>query len=82
VDAAVLVGLPRGLAEQTVIATVEGAAALLRSRGPDFIKLRAEVTSPGGVTAVGLRELELGAVRGAILRAVQEGHARARELGR
>jgi hypothetical protein len=26
--------------------------------------------------------LELGAVRGAILRAVQEGHARARELGR
>jgi pyrroline-5-carboxylate reductase len=82
VDAAVLVGLPRGLAEETVIAMVSGSAALLRSRGPDFIALRAEVTSPGGVTAVGLRELELGAVRGAIYRAVQEGHTRARELGR
>jgi pyrroline-5-carboxylate reductase len=82
VDAAVLVGLPRPLAEATVTATLEGSAALLRSRGPEFTRLKAEVTSPGGVTAAGLRELEVGAVRGAILNAVRAGHARAQELGR
>jgi pyrroline-5-carboxylate reductase len=80
VDAAVLIGLPRALAEETVVATVSGSVALLQARGPEFTRLKAEVTSPGGVTAVGLRELELGAVKGVIQRAVQEGHRRAEEL--
>jgi pyrroline-5-carboxylate reductase len=80
VDAGVLIGLPRPLAEETVIATVSGSVALLKARGPEFTRLKAEVTSPGGVTAAGLRELELGAVRGIVQRAVQEGHRRAQEL--
>jgi pyrroline-5-carboxylate reductase len=82
VDAAVLIGMPRPLAEETVTATVAGSVELLKARGPEFTRLKAEVTSPGGVTAVGLRELELGALRGVIQRAVQEGHRRAQELGR
>jgi pyrroline-5-carboxylate reductase len=80
VDAAVLIGLPRPLAEETVIATVSGSVTMLKARGPEFTRLKAEVTSPGGVTAAGLRELELGAVRGVLQRAVQEGHRRAKEL--
>jgi pyrroline-5-carboxylate reductase len=82
VDAGVLIGLPRAVAEDAAIGTVEGAVALLRQRGPDFTRLKAEVTSPGGVTAAGLAELEIGAARGALLKAVRAGHARARELGR
>jgi pyrroline-5-carboxylate reductase len=39
------------------------------------------VTSPGGTTAAGLRELERNGVRSAILEAVQAAAERSRELG-
>ena len=43
--------------------------------------LRAAVTSPGGTTAAGLRELERHGVRAAFLDAVMAATERSRELG-
>ena len=61
IEAGVLEGLPRDVSERLVEQTLLGSATLLAqsSDGPEA--LRAAVTSPGGTTAAGLRELEVGA---------------------
>lgn len=81
-EAGVLNGLPRDLAERLVAQTVLGAAELLvaSDEGPEA--LRAQVTSPGGTTAAGLRALEARSVRAAFLEAVTDATERSRELGR
>ena len=81
VDAGVLVGLSRPVAEQLAGQTLLGAARLLTGSDASAADLRAQVTSPGGTTAAGLRELERAGVRGALLDAVAAATARARELG-
>jgi pyrroline-5-carboxylate reductase len=58
VDAAVRRGLKASLAAQLAAETMSGTAALLEARGYDTLSVRREVTSPGGSTARGLRELE------------------------
>jgi pyrroline-5-carboxylate reductase len=81
-DAGVLNGLPRATAEALVRQTILGSARLL-AEGPDGPEaLRAAVTSPGGTTAAGLRELERHGVRAALLEAVSAATERSRELGR
>ena len=81
IEGGVLNGLPRDVAVTLVHQTVFGAGALLveSDEGPEA--LRAAVTSPGGTTAAGLRALERGSVRGAILEAVTAATERSRELG-
>jgi pyrroline-5-carboxylate reductase len=80
VDAGVLAGIARPLAEAMVTQLLVGSSALLADRG-DPAALRAMVTSPGGTTAAGLRVLEERAVRAALSEAVQAAAARSRELG-
>jgi pyrroline-5-carboxylate reductase len=58
VDAAVRRGLKAPLAAQLAAETMAGTAALLQARDYDTLSVRREVTSPGGSTARGLRELE------------------------
>src|ERR671918_151772 len=70
VDAGVLAGLPRPLSETLAHQTVLGAARLVVGTGQWPESLRAAVTSPGGTTAAGLRELERSGVRAAFLDAV------------
>lgn len=65
VDAAVRMGLKPGVASQLVVDTMAGSAALLEARDYDTLKVRREVTSPGGSTARGLDALERGGVRAA-----------------
>jgi pyrroline-5-carboxylate reductase len=79
-DAGVLAGLSRANSEALVAQLLVGSAALLAERG-DAARLRTEVTSPGGTTAAGLRELERHGVRAAMLEAVMAATARSRELG-
>jgi pyrroline-5-carboxylate reductase len=81
IEAGVLVGLTRDIATTLVTQTLLGSATLLDrdDDGPEV--LRAAVTSPGGTTAAGLRELELHGFRAAILDAVQAATTRSRELG-
>ena len=79
-EAGVLAGLPRAEAETLAFQTLLGAATLLGT-GESPEALRAGVTSPGGTTAAGLRELERHGVRAAFLEAVTAAAERSRELG-
>ena len=81
-DAGVLAGLPRDLAETLAFQTLRGASELLVESSDGVATLRAAVTSPGGTTAAGLRELERGGVRSAFLEAVMAATERSRELGK
>jgi pyrroline-5-carboxylate reductase len=82
IEAGVLAGLPRDVAETLTIRTLLGSARLLSDAGESPAALRAAVTSPGGTTAAGVRELERRGVRAAILDAVMAATERSHELGR
>jgi pyrroline-5-carboxylate reductase len=81
IEAGVLNGLPRDVATELVHGTIRGAGVMLTDTGDTAEQLRAAVTSPGGTTAAGLRALEVGAVRAAVLEAVSAATRRSRELG-
>jgi pyrroline-5-carboxylate reductase len=97
VDAAVDNGLSRSVATELVVQTMAGSAAMLLERldeaQPDGdvamgtaidttpAQLRATVTSPGGTTAAGLRELERGGLRAAVANAVTAAKTRSEQLG-
>jgi pyrroline-5-carboxylate reductase len=80
-DAGVLAGLPRAAADALVRQTLLGAATLLSRSDDGPEALRAQVTSPGGTTAAGLRVLEDRAVRAALIAAVAAAGERSAELG-
>jgi pyrroline-5-carboxylate reductase len=65
VDAGIRRGIPAELGAKLVVQTLTGTAELLRRRGNDTQAVRREVTSPGGVTARGLRALEDAGLRSA-----------------
>jgi pyrroline-5-carboxylate reductase len=81
IDAGVLAGLTRPVADALVRQLFVGSAAMLAD-GSDPVALRAMVTSPGGTTAAGLRVLEEHGTRSAFLEAVQAATRRSQELGR
>jgi pyrroline-5-carboxylate reductase len=93
VDAGVAAGLTRVVATDLAVQTMAGSAAMLLDRrdagggvsagGPDTAaaELRALVTSPGGTTAAGLRELERGGLRAAVAAAVEAAKTRSEQLG-
>jgi pyrroline-5-carboxylate reductase len=92
VDAAVDAGLPRQVATDLVAQTMAGSAAMLLERldtqpfeggaamDTSPAQLRATVTSPGGTTAAGLRELERGGLRAAVANAVAAAKTRSEQL--
>lgn len=82
IEGGVLAGLPRDVSVELATHTLLGAARLLAESGQTPEALRAQVTSPGGTTAAGLRVLEAGGVRSAFLEAVAAATERSRELGR
>lgn len=94
IDAAVATGLTRTVATDLAVQTMAGSAAMLleeiegeRRAGSDTgldttpARLRAVVTSPGGTTAAGLRELERGGLRAAVAAAVDAAKTRSEQLG-
>lgn len=81
IEAGVLNGLPREIAEVLAVQTLLGSASLLESSDEHAAALRAQVTSPGGTTAAGLRAIEAGGLRSAVLDAVSAATERSRELG-
>jgi pyrroline-5-carboxylate reductase len=96
VDAAVDAGLSRSVATDLVAQTMAGSAAMLLERldqsatavagagvpmDTSAAQLRATVTSPGGTTAAGLRELERGGLRAAVANAVAAAKTRSEQLG-
>src|ERR1700741_4268822 len=97
VDAGVAAGLTRSVATDLVVQTMAGSAAMLLERLDEAqpagdaamgtamdttaAQLRATVTSPGGTTAAGLRELERGGLRAAVGDAVEAAKRRSEQLG-
>lgn len=80
IEAGVLLGLPRDVSRTLAVHTVAGSGRLLVSSSAEPEVLRAQVTSPGGTTAAGLRVLEQRAVRAAVLDAVAAAADRSRQL--
>lgn len=80
IEAGVLMGLARPVAAELANQTLLGAATLLADGRPPA-ELRGDVTSPGGTTAAGLRELERHGVRAAFAAAVEAATRRSVELG-
>jgi pyrroline-5-carboxylate reductase len=81
IEGGVLAGLPRDVSVELAVHTMLGASRLLAESGSTPEGLRAQVTSPGGTTAAGLRALEAAGVRSAFLEAVVAATERSRELG-
>ncbi len=90
VDAGVDAGLSREVATDLVVHTMAGSAAMLLDRrdgtppgvmDTSAAALRAIVTSPGGTTAAGLRELERGGLRSAVSDAIAAAKKRSEQLG-
>jgi pyrroline-5-carboxylate reductase len=97
IDAGVAEGLSRSVATDLVSQTMAGSAAMLlesldrqQADGAQAMgagidtsaaQLRATVTSPGGTTAAGLRELERGGLRAAVANAVSAAKTRSEQLG-
>jgi pyrroline-5-carboxylate reductase len=82
IEAGVHQGLPREVSRTLVVDAFAGSGALLKETGEAPEVLRAQVTSPGGTTAAGLRALEQHAVRAAFIDAVAAAAERSRQLGR
>ena len=97
VDAGVAAGLPRAVATDLAVQTMAGSAAMLlesldranpsgdgamgTAMDTSPAQLRATVTSPGGTTTAGLRELERGGLRAAVAEAVAAAKTRSEQLG-
>ena len=79
-DGGVLYGLPRSDAMQMAAQTVLGAAKMVLESGLHPAELKDRVASPGGTTIAGIRALEEGGLRAAVLDAVSEGYRRSKEL--
>jgi pyrroline-5-carboxylate reductase len=79
-DGAVAAGLPRLQAQHLAHRTLAGTAALLHERELHPGQLKDMVSSPGGTTIAGLRELERAGLRSALIEAVLAAAARSREL--
>lgn len=82
IDAGILLGLPRAVAEKLIIQSAVGASTMLAQTGEHPVALREAVTSPGGTTINAIRELENHGVRAALLAAIESARDRSVELGK
>ncbi|RXK11459.1 pyrroline-5-carboxylate reductase [Halarcobacter mediterraneus] len=78
-DGAVKAGLERSISNELVKGLFSGYAKLLETTHPALIK--DSVMSPGGTTAAGMGKLEEGAVRDAMIKAVEAANDKANEIG-
>lgn len=82
IDGAVMMGLPRSVAQTLAVQTVLGSAQYLQTTGIDPALLKNKVTSPGGTTIAGIHALERHGLRLALMEAVKAATLRSEELDR
>jgi pyrroline-5-carboxylate reductase len=80
VDAGVHIGLPRDMAQESVIQTILGSTYTVAKTGKHPADLRNMVTSPGGTTTEALFRLEKRRFRSLILEAVAAAYRKAKRL--
>ena len=81
-DGGVMCGLPRDKAMVYAARMLEGTAKLLLETGDHPGKLKDAVCSPGGSTIVGVKALEDGGFRSAVINAVEGAYIKTKELGK
>jgi len=81
-DGGVAMGLSRAIALQLAIQTLLGTAELIKQTGIHPGQLKDQVSSPGGTTIAGIRQLEKLGVRFALIEAVCAATLRAEELAK
>lgn len=82
IDAAVNMGLNSEMARELVVNTIKGSMTMLQKTGEHPAVLKAQVSSPGGTTIAGLRQLEGNGIRKAFFTAVENAYQRSVELGK
>jgi len=82
VDAAVHLGFSRREAQQLVVQTVVGSARFAQQSDLHLAQLRNMVTSPGGTSAEAIYQLEKGALRTVLSKAVWAAYQKSRLLGK
>ena len=80
VDAGVLVGLNREIAEKLTLQTFLGTLKLKEQSGKNFYEIKSMITSPGGTTIAGIAELEKNNLRNAIFNCIKKATERSKEL--
>jgi pyrroline-5-carboxylate reductase len=80
IDAGVHIGLTRAVAEKLAVETTIGSARSIKVLQKHPAELRNMVTSPGGITAEGLLQLESGGLRSLILKAVIAAYEKAHKM--
>jgi len=73
-------GLEKGISRELALATVIGAAKLMKETGEDADVLRKKVTSKGGTTEAALNTMEERGVKDSVVAALLAAQARSREL--
>ena len=81
VEAGVILGMPRKDVTEMVKGLFSGSTAFAEDSGQHLSLMRELVTSPGGTTIAGTYELDKGAVRSFIVKAVIAACDRSKELG-
>ncbi len=79
-EAAEKMGLDSGVSRELALATVIGAAKLMKETGEAAADLRAKVTSKGGTTHAAINTMEARGVKESIVAALLAAQARSKEL--
>lgn len=75
-------GLSKEIVRQLMVQTIAGSAQMLKTVNEEPEVLRKKVTSPGGTTEAGIRELEAMEFIDAIAKCIRSAENRSRELAR
>jgi pyrroline-5-carboxylate reductase len=81
-DGGVSMGLPKATALKLAAQTVLGAARMVQEMEQHPAQLKDMVTSPGGTTIAGIKELEKGSFRAVVMNAVEASSLKAAEIAK
>jgi pyrroline-5-carboxylate reductase len=80
IDAGVKLGLPRDKSSTISSQVIKGTIKMLETENLHPTIMREMITSPGGTTIAGLTTMEQGALKGTVIRAIEDACKRSKEL--